>query len=326
MKTLLPFLLLCASALVLSAETEERIDRRFTVASRGQLVVDVGLGSIDVTAAPTDEVVISVFRKVSRRTKDAEEAFLREHPTTFSQDGDTVTLHSPRDSSTGGWWWFGVARTEAHYAITVPASCDIRLKTSGGGIAVSDLTGAVQAGTSGGALKFVRVTGPIDGHTSGGSIEVADCAGPVRIGTSGGGIRVSGGSGTLDGATSGGSVTVKDFRGPARVGTSGGSITIQNVSGQVRGTTSGGSITALFSTPLTDEVRLETSGGGVTVRLAEGSAFNLDAATSGGGVSTDLPVLVVGKVARDHLSGPVKGGDQAVVLRSGGGSIRVQKL
>ena len=77
---------------------------------------------------------------------------------------------------------------------------------------------------------------------------------------------------------------------------------------------------------MTDEVKLETSGGGVTVRVAENSAFDLDAATSGGGVSSDLPVTVVGKIAHDHLKGPVNGGGKPVVLRTSGGSIHVKKL
>ena len=119
---------------------------------------------------------------------------------------------------------------------------------------------------------------------------------------------------------------MKGFNGPARVATSGGSVTIEDVTGKVHGSTSGGSISARFSVPLSDEVKLQTSGGSVTVHLAEGSAFNLDAATSGGSVTTDIPVAVVGKVARNHLSGPVNGGGQALVLRTSGGSIRVEKL
>jgi len=146
------------------------------------------------------------------------------------------------------------------------------------------------------------------------------------ITTSGGGIDVSGGTGTLSGDTSGGSVTVKEFRGPIQVESSGGGITLENVAGKVEGSTSGGSISARFSAPLSDEVKLGTSGGGVTVHLAQDSAFDLDAATSGGGVTSDLPVTVTGKIARDHLKGPVNGGGEPVVLRTSGGSIHVKKL
>ncbi len=318
-------LLLFAGCLAACAETEERINKRFAVQTGGKVVVDVDFGSIDVSTNATSEVVVDVFRKVSRRNKSDEEEFLRERPVTFSQDGDTVTIRSRRQKK-GPDSWRGSQRTEGKYTLTVPARFNTQLKTSGGGIAVSDLAGEIKAGTSGGGLKFTRLRGPLDGDTSGGGIRVADCEGALKVRTSGGGIDVSGGSGTLNGDTSGGSVVVKDFRGAAQVETSGGGITIENVAGKVGGSTSGGSISAVLPSPLTDEVRLSTSGGGVTVRVAENAAFDLDAATSAGGVSSELAVTVVGRIGGDHMKGTVNGGGKPVVLRSSAGSIRVKKL
>ena len=318
-------IVLLASCLAAWGETEEQINKRFPVQPGGKIVVDVDFGAIDVSTNASSEVVVDVVRKVSRRKKADEEAFLHERPVTFSQDGNTVTIHSRAKSKVFNSWRGG-QRTEGRYTITVPPQFNTQLKTSGGGIAVSDLTGEVKAGTSGGGLRFTRLHGTLDGDTSGGCIRLADCDGALKLHSSGGGIEVSGGSGTLAGDTSGGSVVVKDFRGPAQVETSGGGITIENVTGKVAGSTSGGSISARFASPLSEEVKLETSGGGVTVHVTESSAFNLDAATSGGGVSSDLPVTVVGQVARDHLTGAVNGGGKRMVLRSSGGSIHVKKL
>lgn len=319
-------LLLLATCLTLSAQTEEQIDKRFTVPANSQLVVDVGQGSLELSTHAGNEIVVSAFRKVTRRNKAEEEAFLHDHPITFAQEGGTLTIQANDRNSGSSWSWFGSNRTEAKYLITVPITFNVRLKTAGGSIAVNELTGKVDANTSGGGLKFSKVRGPLDGHTSGGAIRVSDCEGTIKIDTSGGGIDVSGGGGSLDGDTSGGGVTVKDFRGPAHVATSGGGINLENVVGSINGSTSGGSINARFSTPLTDEVKLETSGGGVTLRVPEASAFNLDASTSGGDVSTDLPITVVGKLTRGHLSGTVNGGGKPVFLRSSGGGIHVKKL
>src|SRR5947207_3019231 len=318
-------LLLFAGCLAVSAETEEQINKRFAVQPGGKLVVDVDFGSIDISTNASSEVSVDIFRKISRRNKSSEEEFLRERPVTFSQDGNTLTIQS-RAKSKIGWSWRGSQRTEGKYTITVPAQFNPKLKTSGGGITVSGLTGETKAETSGGGLKFTRLHGPLDGATSGGGIRVAYCEGTLKVHTSGGGIDVSGGTGRLSGDTSGGSVTVKEFRGPIQVESSGGGITLENVAGKVEGSTSGGSISARFSAPLSDEVKLGTSGGGVTVHLAQDSAFDLDAATSGGGVTSDLPVTVSGKIARDHLKGPVNGGGKPVVLRTSGGSIHVKKL
>ncbi len=318
-------LLLLATSLTLSAQTEEHIDKTFSLTANGQLVVEVGMGSIDVTTHASNEVTVAAYRKITRHDKAEEETFIRDHPVTFSVDGNTLTIHSD-DQNKGLGGWFSSNRAEAKYTITVPAAFNIHLKTSDGGISVSDVTGKVTTNTSGGGLKFTRVHGPLDGNTSGGGIKVTACEGTIKINTSGGGIDVIGGSGTLEGDTSGGGINVKDFQGPAHVETSGGGINLENVTGQIYGSTSGGSINARFAAPLTEAVKLETSGGGVTVRVTESSAFTLDASTSGGDVSTDLPVTVVGKISRSHMSGTVNGGGKTLSLRSSGGGIHVKKL
>src|SRR5438094_7609232 len=84
-------LVLMVGSLAACAETEEQINKRFAVQPGGKLVVDVDFGSIDVNTNATSEVIVVVLRKVSRRNKSDEEAFLSERPVTFSQDGDTVT-------------------------------------------------------------------------------------------------------------------------------------------------------------------------------------------------------------------------------------------
>jgi hypothetical protein len=317
-------ILLFASCLVAFGETDEQLNKEFPVKPGGKLVVDVDFGSIEVNTNASNEVTVDVYRRVSRSSKSDEETFLRDHPVTFSQDGNTVTISS-RAKTKSGNGSHGSQRTEGRYTITVPGPFNAQLRTAGGSVGVSDLTGDVKANTSGGGFKFARLHGTLTAETSGGGIRVNECEGPLRVHTGGGGIEVASGSGSLEGETSGGPVTVRDFHGPAHVGSSGGGITIENVAGKVDGSTSGGSISARFSAPISEEVKLETSGGGVTLRVPESSAFDLDASTSGGSVASDIPVAVVGKVRHSHLKGPVNGGGKNVILRTSGGSIHVKK-
>ncbi len=316
--------LLLISSLATVAATEEQLNQRFTVEPGGQIVVDVDFGSIEVTTHEAGEVVVDVWRKITRKNKADEEGFLEDHPVTFSQDGNTVRVRCRR-KGVGGWSWGGRSRMEGKYTLTVPAEFDAQLKTSAGSVVVSDLAGRVKASTSGGGLRFANLRGPLDGGTSGGGIHVRDCAGYLKVRTSGGGIDMSGGSGSLVGHTSGGSVVVKAFKGDTRVDTRGGGVTIENVVGRVEGSTSGGSVSAVLPSPLAGDVRLSTSAGEVTVVVPEDAAFDLDASTSSGRVSSDLPVAVVGKVERDHLAGTVNGGGKSVVLRSSAGSIHLKK-
>ncbi len=306
------------------AATEEQINKHFTVQPGGKLVVEVDFGSINVSTNSGSEVVVDAWRKVSRSSKSAEEEYLKSNPVEISQDGTTVTVRC-RTKTGSNWSWTGHNQNQAKYTVTVPAQFNASLKTAGGSIDTSDLTGEVAAHTSGGSLHFARLHGPLDGNTSGGRIQVKDCDGTVKIHTSGGGIDVAGGGGTLNGGTSGGSVTVKSFHGPIHVGTSGGGITVENVAGELEGTTSGGAIKAVFAS-LADPVKLTTSAGGISIRVPGDAAFDLDARTSAGGVNSELPVSVVGKTERSHLKGTVNGGGKSVVLRTSASGINIQKL
>lgn len=324
-RTALILLTSLAAAAALNAATEEKINKSFTVAPGGKLVVDVDFGAIEVSSSPNSEVSVDVYRKVGLKSEDAEKKFLADRPVTISQEGDTVTVHS-RKATKGGWNWSGSQKLEGKYIVHVPAKFNVKLNTSGGHIHVSDLTGEVKANTSGGGLKFTHITGPLDGDTSGGGIQLADCAGTIKVDTSGGGIESAGGSGTLHADTSGGSITVKNFAGPAHLDTSGGGIKVENVAGAVDASTSGGSISARLVAPLPGAVKLDTSGGGITVDVPAGAAFDLDADTSAGSVTCDLPIVIAGKKQRDHLKGSVNGGGVKVALDTSAGSIHVRQL
>ena len=317
--------LLLVSSIAASATTEEKLNQRFSVQPGGTVVVEVDFGAINVSTNGASEVVIDVWRKIGRRKKADEEVFLRDHPVTFTQDGNTVTIRS-RGKTRSSWSWTGRNSNDAKYTITVPARFSAQLKTGGGGIDVTDLTGEVRADTGGGALSFTRLTGTLRGETGGGGVKGAACDGTLTLRTGGGGIDVNSGSGTLDGTTGGGSVTVREFLGPVHVRTGGGGLTIEKVQGAVDGSTGGGSISAVLPSEVSGPVKLLTGGGGITVSVPTTAAFDLDARTSGGGVTTDLPVAVVGKVEHGRLQGPVNGGGKTVELRSGGGGIRLKKL
>lgn len=321
------FLVLMASCLAASASTEDQINKRFDAQPGGRIEVDIDFGGIAVVGGASNEVTVSVYRKVSRRSESAEVAFLTNHPVTITQEGSTVRVESHSISKLNASEWFSSGSSEGRYVITVPAQFAAKLNTAGGGIKVSNFIGNTEVHTSGGGLDFVRVQGPINGSTSGGGIRADDCEGAIRITTSGGGIRVHGGSGSLEGGSSGGGVTVAEFKGAVRVHTSGGGIDIENVAGDIDGSTSGGGIKVGFASAPASPARLTTSGGSITASLPEKTAFNLDAATSAGKVSTDFPVTTVVKGKQDSgsLRGTVNGGGPELYLRTSGGGIHIKQ-
>ena len=95
--------------------------------------------------------------------------------------------------------------------------------------------------------------------------------------------------------------------------------------GGINAKTSGGSIKAYISGQPEGDCSLETAGGSVTAYIAEDVAIDVEARTSGGHVSTDVPVIVQGKIRGNRLQGTVNGGGPLLKLRTFGGSIHLRK-
>jgi DUF4097 and DUF4098 domain-containing protein YvlB len=217
----------------LQAATEENIQREFAAKSGGVLVVEVDFGAIDVQITNSERVAVDIRRAVTRKTKSEEEAFLKNRPVDFDQQGNTLKISSKPVRKERSSNYRGIVRNEGKYSIHVPPRFTVELRTAGGSVSVNGLEGEVKAMTSGGALRFTSVNGPVRGDTSGGGVEARNCKGLMDIRTSGGAIEVKNGTGRLDAKTSGGKIDIATFDGPVSVLTSGGSIRIAGVSGKI---------------------------------------------------------------------------------------------
>ena len=316
------FLAFCTPA---NGTTEEEISKNFTVEPGGTLLVDVNMGSIKVSANAGNKVNIDCWRKIGRKSKSEEEAFLRENPIEISQEGNSVTVRC-RTRSKMNWSFslWGRNHTEAKYTITVPTKYGAALDTAGGSVSVDGLEGEVKAHTSGGSLQLTHIHGPVSARTAGGNIKMTACEGKLNIETSGGSIRAGEGSGSLNAETAGGSINVKKFEGRVHMHTSGGGLTIEEVAGELKGETAGGSIKA-YLPAFAGPVDLKTSGGSITLDLPADAAFNVDAHTAGGSVSSDVPIAHEGKKERGRLKGTANGGGKLVRLDTSAGSIHIGK-
>ena len=126
------FLPLCVFfSLSASAATEEQLTKSLSVKPGGKIVVDVDMGSIDLFATnASNEVVVDVWRKIGRKKKADEEAYLREHPVEISQDGNIVSVRCRSKSKTKWSWGFTERnQNEAKYTLVVPAQFKDRKST-----------------------------------------------------------------------------------------------------------------------------------------------------------------------------------------------------
>jgi DUF4097 and DUF4098 domain-containing protein YvlB len=312
--------LAAASAFGLS---EENVNQQLDVAPGGRIIVDVDFGTIDVAAGADDKVVVEAHRKIDSNNEAQEKEYMTAAPVIVSKEGNTVTIRARRSQKDRKMDWSGRCNMDARYNVRVPRSFNSELRTAGGSITGSELTGTMSADTSGGRLKFTHLRGPTGATTSGGSIELNGCEGAVKVDTSGGRIESIDGSGSLEARTSGGAIVVKNFGGDTKVETSGGRLAFENINGKITGRTSGGSITARLKSPVPGDVDLETSAGSIEVTVPPDAGLDVEAEASSGRVTSDLPFVGI-RTDREQMKGKINGGGKSLVLRTSAGSISIK--
>lgn len=319
--------LLSASAVVLAADPRsDQIEKSFKVSEGGRLVIDADRGSMVISGQDSDEVRVTVRRKVVRGSDSAAADLLKEHKVEFTQDGGVVRVMC--DLPGHDSWGFGKPQLDVEIQAEVPRRFNVDAETAGGSVSARQISGAVVIKTSGGSLAAEKIEGSLQAKTSGGSIRVSDLAGEIDLNTSGGSISVEKASGSgLKANTSGGSIRLAGVSAPAEVKTSGGSIEVQATAGPLTAGTSGGSIKAAFSEPPKGDIILKTSAGGITVALPDSAAVSLDASTSAGSVRSDFAVAGGSNDDKDRssLKGTINGGGPALRLRTSAGSIKIRR-
>ena len=316
---------LLVGAAIADAGVENNIERSFQVAPGGRLTIDSDRGSIEVRTANHDQVDVKIERKVKKNGKWSVEEVLEDFAITFDHSDAGVTIKGKHDEENRRRWNRERNRLRVKFLITVPQRYNVDLKTLGAGISIGDLEGEVRSQTAGGNLRIGRIKGSVWGQTAGGSIEVEGTEGNTDVKTSGGGITIGNVAGKVDATTAGGSIRIDKSTGSVNANTSGGNITVEEVMGNINAKTFGGSVKAYISGQPEGDCSLETAGGSVTAYIAEDVAIDVEARTSGGHVSTDVPVIVQGKIRGNRLQGTVNGGGPLLKLRTFGGSIRLRK-
>jgi len=316
-------LLLVIAVATASALSEDNVHQTLDAAPGGRIIVDVDFGTIEVSAGADDKVIIEAHRKIDSSDEAREKEYMTAAPVIVSKEGNTVTIRARRSAKDRNMNWSGRCSMDARYTVKVPRSFNSELRTAGGSIIGSELTGTMSADTSGGKLKFTHLKGPTGATTSGGSIELNGCEGVVKVDTSGGRIESIDGSGSLEARTSGGAIVVKNFGGDTKVETSGGRLAFENINGKINGRTSGGSITARLKSPVPGDVDLETSAGSIEVTVPPDAGLDVEAEASSGRVTSDLPFVGI-RTNREEMKGKINGGGKSLVLRTSAGSISIK--
>jgi putative adhesin len=189
-------------------------------------------------------------------------------------------------------WSWGDQHRSVHIELTVPREANLNLHSGDGHIRVNGVKGEEQI------------------ETSDGSIEVSNLGGTIRLHSGDGHIEASGMDGSLDASTNDGHLRVRGRFDSLRLETGDGSVTADVLQGS----------------RLANNWSIHTGDGSVTVRLSDGISADLEAHTRDGSISSQLPLMVSGILGRKDLRGKLGGGGPTLQIRTGDGSIRLERL
>lgn len=222
------------------------------------------------------------------------------------------------------------------FRIYVPESVSSNLRTSGGNIHLSDLTGTEDFETSGGNLHLQGLSGKVTGTTSGGNVDISDskneidlrtsggnmhannCDGTITMETSGGSLHLENVKGTVHATTSGGNIDGDWITGELRTSTSGGSIHLDDMSCSLNASTSGGNIDVSMKS-MGKYLELENSGGSIHLTVPSGQGYNL--AISGDRIHTDKLSNFSGTMDEHSIDGTLNGGGIPIKVHGSSGHV-----
>jgi DUF4097 and DUF4098 domain-containing protein YvlB len=206
-----------------------------------------------------------------------------------SQNGNRIEIEARLPSM--HWSWGGSSRS-VRIELTVPRNANLDLHSADGHIHASGVNGEIKIESG-------------DGH-----LEASDLKGRIRLHTSDGHIEAYGLDGSVDASTQDGRVRIRGRFDDLRLQTGDGSVTAEVLPGS----------------KMNGNWSIATSDGSISVRLPEGFAADIDAHTGDGSISCQLPMLVSGVLGRKDLRGKLGGGGPTLQIRTGDGSIRLERL
>ncbi len=208
---------------------------------------------------------------------------------TTSQNGDSVEV----EAKTGNHWNFnwGSRHTELRVELHMPKDADLDVTAGDGSVEATSIYGALAIRTGDGSISIQDAKGDIRLRAGDGSIEGRGLDGKVEATTGDGHINLEGRFDSLSIRSGDGSVTAR-----------------ANNGSKVEGTWN-----------------IHTGDGSVDLELPGEIRANIDASTHDGHISLDIPVTVEGTFSSSRVNGKMNGGGSPIIVRTGDGSIHLNK-
>jgi DUF4097 and DUF4098 domain-containing protein YvlB len=193
--------------------------------------------------------------------------------------------------------------------LKVPRQADLDIHTGDGNVDLQGVKGSILVRSGDGNLKLSDVQGTLKADTGDGNIDLRNAQGDLTLHTGDGRIEVSGIDGTFRAETGDGRVNVNGRFDVLDVKTGDGGIDAVAVEGS----------------KLETNWRLNTGDGHLNLAIPATIAADIELHTSDGQIDFNLPVMVSGRQSKKDIRGQLNGGGKLLSLRTGDGSIRLEK-
>lgn len=207
----------------------------------------------------------------------------------MEQNGDSVEVTAK--TSGGSFWNWGVRHTSLRVEVHMPKEADLAVRTGDGSVEAESINGNVDVTTGDGHIALQGAKGSIKLHTGDGHIEARGLDGQVDAASGDGHINVEGRFDSLNIKTGDGSVSAR-----ARTGSK-----------------------------VQSSWTIHTGDGSVDLEIPGDLQANIDASTHDGHISLGLPITVEGTFSSTKIQGKLNGGGPLLTIRTGDGSIHLNK-
>jgi DUF4097 and DUF4098 domain-containing protein YvlB len=317
MRKVLPAMLLAVA--IAGPLAAEEWTKNFAVSGTPEVSVQTNDARIEVVSGQRSEIVARVVTEGWRIADD-------EVRVSATQSGDRVGLevHVPQFD----WKMFHTEKRSVRIEVSVPSKSNLDVRTGDGSVSVGSVEGTIHVHTGDGSIHAENLRGEVRLSSGDGSIEARRLAGTVDLSSGDGAIDVSDLEGEVELSTGDGGIDAVGMQAALRAKTNDGRVNVEGRFTRLELHSGDGSVTATVreGSRMEGDWRLSSQDGSITLRVPETFSAELDAQTGDGKVTLDLPVKVSGSISRSRIHGTILDGGPRLELRSGDGSIHLQRL
>ncbi|HEX5862495.1 MAG TPA: DUF4097 family beta strand repeat-containing protein [Nocardioides sp.] len=245
------------------------------------LFVEIGKGSVDITATETTETRVDVAGR------DADQV-------TVEQSGRRISVVAPRQRS----GFFG-GDSKLDVAVTVPLDSDLAVRTGSADITVSGTVGTSQLKTGSGDVRTDDLSGPALVETGSGDVDIRVANAELRVKSGSGRVRVGHAESAVAASTGSGDVEIGTSNGPAAVKTGSGDLRVVDANTDVSLVTGSGDL--MVGTAHRGRFTMKGASGDVHIGIPAGLPVWTDISTLSGSIRSDLESAGEPAEGADHV-------------------------